>query len=119
MKRIELQPPHQIGKRSIGVIRLANGMKTAFQPATKLDVEWPISLGKRDLRPSVRGGRHRTHQVIWIVEAEGFAANILGRLFATIYRRSLDKAIPRLVAEMNSTSANDGGAAMETTGTES
>jgi hypothetical protein len=39
-------------------------------------------------------------KLIWIVEAKGFGASLLGRLFAKIYRRNLEKAIPLLIAEM-------------------
>lgn len=39
----------------------------------------------------------------WIVRAEGCCAPVIGRLFAAIYNRNLDKAIPRLVQEMEST----------------
>jgi len=40
-------------------------------------------------------------KLIWTVAAEGVGANILGPVFATIYRRNLEKAIPRLMREMN------------------
>jgi hypothetical protein len=39
-------------------------------------------------------------KLIWVVEAEGFGVSLLGRLFAKIYRRNLEKAIPLLIAEM-------------------
>jgi hypothetical protein len=39
-------------------------------------------------------------RLIWVVEAIGFGASILGRLFAKIYRGHLEKAIPRLIVEM-------------------
>ena len=45
-------------------------------------------------------------KLTWIVQAKGFGASVLGRLFAMIYRRHLDKAIPLLVAEMNASSAS-------------
>jgi hypothetical protein len=40
-------------------------------------------------------------RLIFIVQAKGFGASILGPIFARIYRRSLDQAIPRLIREMN------------------
>jgi hypothetical protein len=43
--------------------------------------------------------------MIWVVQAKGFGASILGPLFAKTYRRHLEKAIPLLVAEMNASSA--------------
>jgi len=45
-------------------------------------------------------------KLIWVVEAKGFGAGILGRLFAKIYRGNLQKAIPLLIAEMNASSAS-------------
>jgi len=35
------------------------------------------------------------------VEGNGFGISVIGRLFAKVYARDLDKAIPALVAEMN------------------
>ena len=45
-------------------------------------------------------------RLIWNVQAKGFGASILGPLFANSYRRSLEKAIPLLIAEMNESSAS-------------
>jgi hypothetical protein len=39
-------------------------------------------------------------KLVFIVEARGFGASILGRPFAWIYRRNLEKAIPLLIREM-------------------
>ena len=47
----------------------------------------------------------RNTRLIWVVQAQGFGAGILGRLFAQIYGRNLNIAILRLVAEINATSA--------------
>jgi hypothetical protein len=41
-------------------------------------------------------------RLTFVVEAEGFGERILGSLFAKVYRRNLEKAIPRLIAEMES-----------------
>jgi hypothetical protein len=40
-------------------------------------------------------------RLIFVIEASGFGVSVLGRLFAKIYSRSLDRAIPLLVEEMN------------------
>jgi hypothetical protein len=45
----------------------------------------------------VAAGRTR---LTWVVGAEGLGVRTLGRLFAMIYRRSMDRSIPHLVAEM-------------------
>ena len=41
----------------------------------------------------------------WIVAAEGFGAAIFGKLFAKIYRKNVEKAIPLLVSEMTAACA--------------
>jgi hypothetical protein len=43
----------------------------------------------------------RRTRLTWVVMAEGFSVSVLGRLFAAIYNRNLDKAIPLLIREMN------------------
>jgi hypothetical protein len=39
-----------------------------------------------------------------VIEAKGFGVSVLGRLFAKIYSKSLDRAIPLLIEEMNADS---------------
>jgi hypothetical protein len=36
-----------------------------------------------------------------MVEGEGFGVSVIGRVFARIYRKYMDRAIALLVAEMN------------------
>ena len=48
-------------------------------------------------------------RLTWTIDADGFGASIIGRLFAMIYRRSLDRAIPLLVEEMNACRADVSG----------
>jgi hypothetical protein len=38
--------------------------------------------------------------MVFIVEAEGFGKGILGRIFARIYRRDLERAVPLLIAKI-------------------
>jgi hypothetical protein len=105
IKKIELQPPGELGPRSMGVIHLTNGMKSAFR-MTEFnppdDWKWvgPILWGTvhYDHRFEALDGEHT--RLTFIVKAEGFGVSVFGRLFARIYRRSLDKAIPRLIEEM-------------------
>ena len=44
-------------------------------------------------------------KITFELEAKGFGRSVLGRLFAKIYSKSLDRAIPLLIAEMNASSA--------------
>jgi hypothetical protein len=45
-------------------------------------------------------------RLTWVIEAKGLWASVLGRLFANIYSKSLDRAIPLLVEEMNASSVS-------------
>ena len=110
IKRIELHPPGEIGPQSSGVIHLTNGMKPVFR-VTEFNPprNWKWAGGFLWLAV------HYDHQfepldadhtkLTFVVETKGFGASILGRLFAWIYRRSLDRAIPLLIAQMNANSA--------------
>jgi len=111
IKKIELQPPGELGPASTGVIHLANGMKPAFRMT-----EFNPSRSWKWVGPFLWATVHYDHQfealdgahtrLIWVVEAQGFGAGILGRLFAMIYRRHLEKAIPLLIHEMNTNAAS-------------
>ena len=110
IKRIELKPPGELGPQSTGVIHLANGIKCVFRMTEFTpphNWKWVSSFLWAtviyDHRFEPLDAEHT--RLIWVIEGKGFGAPILGRLFAWIYRRSLDRAIPRLVAEMNATSS--------------
>ena len=110
IKKIELQPPGELGPESTGVIHLANGMKPAFR-MTEFNPPrswkwvgaflWLTVI--YDHRFEALDAEHT--KLIWVIQAKGFGASILGRLFAMIYRRNLEKAIPLLVAEMEGSGA--------------
>ncbi len=111
IKRIDLEPPGQLGPQSTGVIHLANGMKPAFR-VTEFSPPRNWTWVGRFLWLTVIYD-HQFEQLdaehsklMWIVQATGFGAGVIGRLFAKIYRRNLEKAIPLLIAEMNASSAN-------------
>jgi hypothetical protein len=111
IKQIELHPPGELGPQSTGVIHLTNGIKPAFHmtefnpprnwkwvsPFFWLTVIYDHHFEALDAEHT---------KLVWVVDAQGFGANILGRLFARIYRGSLDKAIPLLIAEMNASTAS-------------
>jgi hypothetical protein len=105
IKQIELHPPGEIGQQLTGVIHLANGMKPAFRMTEfnpRRNWKWvgPFLWATviNDHHFEALDGQHT--KLIWVVEATGFGASILGRLFGKIYRRHLEKAIPLLVAEI-------------------
>ena len=106
IKRVEVEPVGELGPKSKGVIHLTNGVKseftmTEFNPYRNwkwvgllfwLKIYYDHVFAPLDPR--------RT-KLIWIVEAKGFGVSVLGRLFAKIYNRNLDKAIPLLINEIN------------------
>ena len=111
IEKIELQPPGELRPDSTGVIHLTNGMKpqfrvTEFHPPRSWKwvgaFLWLTVLYDHRFEPL--DAAHT--KLIFIIEAKGFGASILGRLFAWIYRRNLERAIPRLVAEINANSAS-------------
>ena len=111
IKRIELHPPGAIGQQSTGVIHLTNGMKPVFR-MTEFNPPhswkwvgaflWLTVIYDHRFEPL--DAEHT--KLIFIIEGQGFGASILGRLFARIYRRHLEKAIPLLIAEMNASLAS-------------
>ena len=106
IKRIELQPPGELRQQSTGILHLKNGMRPTFR-VTEFNLPhnwiwvgnflWATVIYDHQFEPLDAGHTKLT----WIVAAKGFGASILGRLFARIYRVSLDRAIPLLIAEMN------------------
>jgi hypothetical protein len=105
IKQVEVHPPGEIGRQSAGVIHLTNGLKPVFR-VTEFNPPrnwkwvgaflWLTVIYDHVFEPL--DSEHT--KLIFIIEAKGFGASILGRLFAWIYRRNLERAIPLLVAEM-------------------
>ena len=106
IKRVELQPPGELGLNSTGRMVLANGLKptwkvTAFNPDRNWiwvgDFLWlTIDYDHRfeELNPTQT-------RITFALEASGFGKSVFGRLFAKVYSKTLDRAIAFLVQEMN------------------
>lgn len=110
IKQVDAQPPGELRPESKVRIKLTNGATcpfamTEFNPYRN----WKWVGGFLWLTI------HFDHQFValnatqtkltFVIEATGFGVSILGRLFAMIYNRNLDRAIPLLVQEMNATNA--------------
>jgi len=105
IKLIEAQPPGELGDHSSGVIHLANGMKSTFRMT-----EFNPGRNWKWVGPFLWLMIHYDHRfeslsseqtrLSFVLEASGFGVNVFGRLFAKIYRRHLEKAIPLLIKEM-------------------
>jgi hypothetical protein len=106
IKRIELQPAGEFGLGSTGRMLLTNGLKPAWKvTAFNLYRNW-IWVG--DFLWLTVYYDHRFEEfsptqtkITFALEASGFGKSILGRLFAKIYSKTLDRAIASLVQEMN------------------
>jgi hypothetical protein len=105
IKRIELHPEGELGPQSSGVIHLANGMKSTFRmteynpgqnwkwsgPFLWLTIEYDHRFESLDPDQT---------RLRFVIDARGFAVAVFGSLFAKLYRRNLEKAIPRFVNEV-------------------
>jgi hypothetical protein len=109
IKRVEVQPPGELALKSTGRMVLTNGLKPA----------WKVTEFNRPRNWKWIGGflwlmvyyDHRFEalsptqtKITFELEAKGLATSILGRLFAKIYSKTLDRAIALLVQEMNASS---------------
>lgn len=106
IKRVEVQPPSDLGPQSTGIIRLSNGVKSAFTMMEFSPYRHWKWVGRflwltihydhlfEELNP-------KQTKLTWVVEGGGFGVSVFGRLFANVYNKNLDKAVPLLIAEMN------------------
>lgn len=106
ISQVVVQPPSVLRPESTGHFLLVNGLKpvfrmTDFNPYRNWmwvgNFLWlTIDFDHRfeELNPT------RT-KLNFELKAKGFGRSLLGRLFAKIYSKSLDRAIPMLVQEMN------------------
>jgi Polyketide cyclase / dehydrase and lipid transport len=107
IKRVTLTPPGMLTGASEGQFRLKGGARSTFV-VEEFDPPRRWRWAGRFLSARVHydhlfedvSGRAR---LTWIVEAEGFGARSLGRVFGAIYARNLDRAIPNLQAELRAT----------------
>lgn len=105
IRTIDLTPPGALQPGSRGVIQLTNGIRTTFQmeelnPGRNWRWRGPflwlvVHYDHRFARVS-----DAETEITFVIEVEGFAAAIFGRIFAAIYSINLDRAIPRLIAEL-------------------
>jgi hypothetical protein len=106
IRQVDLQPAGELGLESTGRMRLANGISPAWR-VTEFNPyrSWKWVSGFlwltvyydhrfEELNPTQT-------RIAFVVEAEGFGAWVIGRLFAKLYSKNLDRAIALLVQEMN------------------
>jgi hypothetical protein len=105
IKHIEINPGSELGAHSSGVIVLANGIKSTFRMT-----EFNPGQNWKWVGPFLWMTIHYDHRfevlspeqtrLAFVIEASGFGVNVFGRVFAKIYRRNLERAIPLLVSQM-------------------
>ena len=106
IKQIVLQPPGELGSKTTGIIHLSNGVKSVFT-VTEFNPyrNWKWMGGflwlTVDYSHRFEELNARQTKLTWTVEGAGFGVSVIGRLFAKIYSKNLDRAIPLLVEQMN------------------
>ena len=102
---MEVQPG-DLGPQSSGTIHLSNGMKSTFtmtEFSPYRNWKWVgsflwLTVHYNHLFEELHP---RQTKLTWVVEGEGFGVSMFGRLFAKIYNKNLDSAVPRLIEEMD------------------
>ena len=107
IKLIEVHPKGHLGPESKGVIHLANGMKstfrvTDFNPYRNWKWVGPFLWLTIHYDHRFESISSRQTKLTFVLQASGFAINSAGRLFARIYLQNLERAIPRLVKNIES-----------------
>ena len=103
LRRVDVTPPGPVGPGSGATLKLTNRTRatvrvTEFQDGRRFRWEgsflW-LGLGYDHLVTTDETGR--VH-ITFTVDAAGVGVSTLGGLFASLYARNLDRAIPRLQA---------------------
>ena len=106
IRQIKVQPPGDLAATSQGTLHLKTGIKPCFK-VTEFNPPCSWKWVGGFLWATVHYDHHfealssAQTKMTWIVEGTGFGISVIGRLFAKVYARDLDRAIPALVAEMN------------------
>lgn len=106
IKQVEMQPPGELGPESTGRLHLSNGLKPVFK-VTEFNPYRNWKWVGNFLWLTVHYDHHFEElnptqtKLTWVIEAKGFGVSVIGRLFAKIYSKNLDRAIPLLVEEMD------------------
>ena len=105
IRRIEMKPPGPLTAVSEGTIHLTNGMRSTFKvEELNMGRNWkwvgPFLWLKVHYDHQFREIDNTHSEVVFLLDGEGFGVGTFGRLFALIYARNLDRAIPRLIDEI-------------------
>jgi len=105
IKHIKLVPVGELMPQSQGMIYLRNGVRADFRMTEfNLHRNWkwagPFLWLTVHYDHRFEAVDRRRTRMAFVVDAEGFGVETVGKIFAALYKRNLDRAIPRLVAEM-------------------
>lgn len=107
IKRAQVVPAGTLTPHTSGTFHLSHGLRSTFEMAEYNPprswrwvgpVLW-LSVSYDHRFETIAGNRTK---LIWVVEVRGVGSSTLGAAFAALYERNLDKAVPKLVDEMNS-----------------
>jgi hypothetical protein len=115
IQSVTVEPQGKIAPSTIGVFHLANPLRSG-SPGPKARFAMTEFVPKSNWKWVAKFlwlTVHYDHRfepindartkIQFIIGATGFGKLVLGKLFAAIYAKNLDKAIPNLIAEMQST----------------
>ena len=105
IRRIEMNPPGPLTAGSVGTLVLTNGIRSTFRiEELRAGASWKWA------GPFLWLTVHYDHQftqaspeeteIGFVLDGDGVGAGVFGRLFAAIYARNLDRAIPNPVREI-------------------
>jgi hypothetical protein len=105
IRSVELVPPGPLTASSRGTIRLTNGIRSTFhmtelRPPRNWKWVGPFLWMTVHYDHVFRVVETNETEITFTLDGSGFGARVLGRLFAAIYARNLDRAIPNLVREI-------------------
>jgi len=105
IRRVDLRPSGPLKVNSEGTIYLTNGLQSTFRME-----ELNVGTNWKWAGPFLWITVHYDHQfaqagpeeseIRLVLDGEGLGVAMFGRLFAYIYARNLDRAIPSLVREL-------------------
>jgi hypothetical protein len=112
IRHATVEPPGRLGPASRGTFKLSNGVRTTFQM-----VEFHPQQSWKWIGTFLGATIHYDHvfeavapcetRIRFTVDSMGGLTPLLGGIFGWIYRRNLDRAVPRLVDEIERASGAD------------
>jgi hypothetical protein len=105
IRRIQLSPQGPLGLDSLGVIQLTNGIRSKFRlvklnPGSDWKWDGPILWLSVGYDHQFKRISPDATEIGFTIDGAGFGARTLGRIFAWVYARNLDRAIPNLIKEI-------------------